>query len=163
MMSLLKSVVFTGLAASLLAACTVENCGDPSQDGLGTALNCVVSPDGYQAQTDALAAELAQKQTLASDLRNENARLRGTLASLRGAEREATSRLINVNNQIASLDDRLNSQLRQQTISQAEYNLAQSQLSDLNSRRRSVNTTNPADAERLAQLESEISDLQSLF
>ncbi len=162
-MSLLKPIVFTGVTASLLAACSVENCGDPSQDGLGTALNCVVNPAGYQAQTDALAAELAQKQSLASALRDENTRLRGSLASLSGAERQATSRLINVNNQIASLDDRLNSQLRQQSISQAEYNLAQSQLSDLNSRRRSVDTTNPAEAERLAQLESEISDLQSLF
>ena len=162
-MSILKPLIFSGLAGGLLTACSVENCGDPSQDSLGTALNCTVNSAGYQAQTDALSAELSQKRTLAADLRAENARLQGELATLTAAQRQAANRLINVNNQIAALDDQLNSQLGQQSISQAEYDLAQSQLSDLNSRRSSVRVTNPADTARLATLESEVADLRSLF
>ena len=147
----------------LLAACSVENCGDPSQDGLGTALGCTLSSDGYQAQTDALAAELAQKQSLAAELRAENARIQGRLASLNAQERQAANRLVGVNNQIATLDDQLNRQLRQQQISQAQYDPAQSQLHELISRRSDVDGTDPADLARLEALESEIADLEQLF
>lgn len=162
-MSIFKPFVFIGLAGCLLAACSVENCGDPSQDSLGTALNCTVNSAGYQAQTDALSAELSQKRSLAADLRVENARLQGQLASLNTQQRQAANRLINVNNQIAALDDQLNNELRQQRISQAEYDLAQSQLGDLNSRRRGVSATDPADTARIATLESEVAELRQLF
>ena len=71
--------------------------------------------------------------------------------------------MVGVNNQIATLDDQLNRQLRQQQISQAQYDLAQSQLNDLNSRRSDVDVTDPADLARLEALESEIADLEQLF
>ena len=161
-MSIMKPIIVTGLVG-LIAACSVDNCGDASQDGLATALNCTINPGGYQAQTDALAAELSQKQTLAADLRAENARLRGTLNALDGEAQQATSRLITVNTQMAALDDQLNAQLRQQSISQAEFDLAQSQLSDLNNRRSNLNPANAADARRIEGLEAEIADLQNLF
>lgn len=162
-MSIIKPIILAVAGCGVLAACSVENCGDPSRDGLGTALSCTVNPDGYQAQTDALAAELAQKQSLSAELRAENARINGQLASLNAQERQAAGRLVNVNNQIAALNDQLNGQLRSQSISQAEYDLAQSQLGDLNRRRGGVSVSDPADVARLASLESEIADLRQLF
>ena len=78
-------------------------------------------------------------------------------------ERQATSRLINVNGQIANLVDQLDAQLSQQQISRTEYELLQSQLSDLNSRRSSVDPGNAADTARIAELESDIAELESLF
>ena len=146
----------------LLSACTAEQCGDPNTDGLATALGCVAGP-GYQQQTNALAAELSQRESIADDLRAENQRLNTNLASLGVEERQATSRLINVNGQIANLVDQLDAQLSQQQISRTEYELLQSQLSDLNSRRSSVDPGNAADTARIAELESDIAELESLF
>lgn len=162
-MSVFKSITLSLAAGGLLAACSVENCGDPSQDRLGTALNCTVNAAGYQAQTDALSAELTQKQTIASQLREDNARINRQLASLNAEGRQAANRLINVNAQIASLDDSLNVRLRNQQISQAEFNIAQTEIGQLERRRRAVTPGDPAQVARLAELESEVADLRSLF
>lgn len=162
-MTPIKSIVFGCLGLGTLAACSGENCGDPSQDGLGTALGCTISPAGYQAQTDALSAQLDQRQSLSAELRAENLRLNGQLASLNAEQRQLASRLVRVNQQMAALDDQLTAQLRQQSISQAEYDLVQSQLRDLNQRRSSVNINDAGQTARVAALESEIADLRSLF
>jgi len=68
-----------------------------------------------------------------------------------------------VNSQIAALDDQLNTQLGRQQMAQSQYDLLNSQLSDLNARRANLNPSNVADAAKIAQLESEIADLRALF
>ncbi len=158
-----KSIVLCVVGSAALAACSGENCGDPSRDGFGTALGCTVNPNGYQAQTEALQTQLAERQSIAAELRAENQRLQGQLASLNAEQRQLAGRLVTVNNRLAALDDQLATQLRQQEISQAEYDLAQSQLRAITDRRANVTVEDPASVARVAALENDVDELQRLF
>ena len=162
-MKTIKTLLAIGAGATMLSACSVENCDNPATDGLGAALACVTNADGYEAQTQELAAEANARQGVAAQLRAENAQLNRDLNQLNAEQRALSNRIAASNSRLATLDDALNRQLRNQQISQAEFDLAQNQLNDLLNRMPSVGSGSAADAARVSQLEAEVADLEGLF
>lgn len=145
----------------VLAACLGggDCTGDPQLAGLSTAAGCTFG-GGYKAETQNLETVAQERTQLAAELKAQNRELSAQLASLNDRERDLAGRLIEVNDDIAGMDSRLTNLLRQEQISQAEYDLRQSQLVDLTAQRRGLAPTDPQAARRITELESEIADLQ---
>ncbi|MEL6677282.1 MAG: hypothetical protein AAFQ51_01175 [Pseudomonadota bacterium] len=137
-------------------------CGNPQTDGLGTAAYCTTS-GGYREQTDALGQQAAERQSLAAQLREENAALTAELASLNAQERAATQRLINVNTQLANLDGELQRQRDTQAITQQQYELQRAELEALEAQRAGVSPTDPGAEAEIAALEAQIGELQQFL
>lgn len=150
------------LLPAVIAGCSAEQCGDPRYDSMGTALGCTVGP-GYRQQTDALAAEARQKQSVAAGLRRENAQLQGELAALDSQQRGLATRVMASNTQIAALDTQLSQQLGQGRISQTEHDLLQAQLASAAASSRAVDPQDSAAAQRVADLEREVADLSAML
>lgn len=142
-----------GMLAILAGCASNTACGDPRYDGFGTAVSGNLS-GCYQRRVDALAVQSADREARVASLRRQNAALEAERARLTAEEQRIAERIRSASAEIERASAQLEALRRQGRVNQAEHDLLDNQLRDLERQRTTLGVPEASDPALEAEVQS---------